>query len=180
MRATIFLALALSLMALACGQNSATSSDTKTFTWEYAEGKAIHIDAPLDWEWDEEYNSEAEAKVKDGGTPARSLRVSPGELPYAVIALWDGPIDEWVEVAEESEGVSDHDTWKDKVNGVSATFRRVDNSPSGRRPTGSRQLEVYIMPEGNEWAWRAGCITDLADDEQSDTCEAMVSSIKLK
>ena len=163
------------LLTVACGSDSPI---TKTVIWEPYDGEAIYIDVPPEWEWDEVANSLAQDEAESGDIPKRYLWVpsSGGEHPPMTMGFWSGPIDEWVDiqkgVAEESDYVLHFRHWNGDLNGVPATFE--DQSY-----TDSRLLEVYVMPEGNQWAWRFGCATNVAEKEQLSVCESIIGSIRL-
>ena len=188
---SMFLLLAVVSMAgaLAC-ETAATKdtevTDTKTFTWEFLEGHTLSWDTPADWEWDEINNARV-AESGDWEILPRYVQVqgkSKGDLPYAVIGYEDGPIDEWVilrkEVTEESEAAIHHSTWNGKVNGVKTIFERTDHDQSALSLENSRTLTAFIMPEGNDWAWRVICSAGLTKEADIKNCEALVESVRLE
>ena len=78
----------------------------------------------------------------------------------------------------ENEDVIAHEVWNDRVNGVDAIFRRTDTPVADETLRGMRTLEVYVMPEGNGWAWRVGCLAMLAHEHHVSACEAIANSLK--
>ena len=170
--------LLLSTMACARGP------ELQTFTWQTSSGRAVSVSAPLNWEWDTGYIE----RVKGGDVEATGLRTAQSEetpgYADAIIAVWEGPIDEWVEVLSEtvmkdSDGdLIEHKTWSGEVNGAEALFRRDDRETNAESFKGYRLLEVYVMPEGNEWAWRVGCQAMLAHEHHVEACEILVNSVR--
>ena len=89
------LSLVLSL-SLAC---SGSQPEMQTFTWDSGTpAGAVSFEAPVGWEWNPEYIERAKSR----NVNATGIRTPEGTEGYAnaIVALWEGPVDEWVETLE--------------------------------------------------------------------------------
>ena len=78
----------------------------------------------------------------------------------------------------EDEDIIAVENWNGKVNGVDAHFVRMD-AEREEKPD-SRALEAYVMPDGNDWAWRINCVAALGQGGHTDDCEAIVESFRVQ
>ena len=180
--ATFVFALGVCLLIapVACGTGS--EREMQTFTWESKHLKKVAVSAPMNWEWDAKYIEFAEGKDSDA-TGIQTPRSPVKDHADAIISTFEGPIAEWVavfsETAEGNEDIMEYGTWKDKVGGHPALFVRTDYKvPEDTGLVGRRTLEVYVMPEGDAWAWRVSCIANLAHEHHIADCEAIVNSVR--
>ena len=175
--ALLILALAL-LSLLAC---SGSQPEMQAFTWDSGSpAGAVSFEAPVGWDWDTEYIEYSESQ-DFAATGVHSPESAEG-YAEAIIAPWEGPVDEWVdtlsETISEDEDVIAHKVWDGEVNDAPAIFLRTDTPVADKSLRGTRALEVYVMPEGNGWAWRVGCVAALIHEHHVKACEAIANSVK--
>ena len=177
---------ALAILVVSCREQNPPAPDREmqAFTWESKHQRAVALSAPTDWEWDVEYIESAKERDLDA-TGIQTVRPSEDGYADAKITLWEGPIDEWVETKSEviredkDEDLMAHETREGEVGGHPALFLQTDYEHSRDSDfTGTRVLEVYVMPDGNEWAWRVGCMAMLAHERRVADCEAIVNSVR--
>lgn len=174
------IATILSVSVLACG----SEPDTKTMTWDSTtDAGSISFEVPVGWEWDTDFNE---------GRETEAVRVQSGEgeegFSNATIIIWQESVNETVKAkdartAEDEDGdLLEHETWQGDVNGVPATFRRVDTGFSDEsireKLIAMRLLEVYLMPEGDEWAWWVWCAAAVGHEHNVEACETLVNSVR--
>ena len=179
---TLVLAVSVCLLILPAACGTGSEREMQTFTWESKRLGNVAVSAPMNWEWDAEYIESAKARDIDA-TGIQTPRSPEKDHADVIVATWEGPITEWVdtfsEVIEESKDVMEFRTWKDEVGGHPALFVRTDSKvPEETDLVGRRNLEVYVMPEGDAWAWRVSCIANLAHEHHIADCEAIVNSVR--
>lgn len=175
------IATILSVSFLACG----SEPDTKTMTWDSTTDLgSVSFEVPVGWEWDTDFNE---------GNETEAARVQSGEaeegFANATIIIWQESVNETVKVkdartAEDEDGrLLEYETWQGEVNGVPAIFRRVDigfsDEFSREEFVAQRLLEVYIMPEGDEWAWWVWCAAMVGHEHNAEACKTLVNSVRL-
>ena len=176
----------LVILAVSCGSDAgpAEELEMQTFTWTSEHQKSVALSAPVDWERDAEYIESAGERGLDA-TGIQTAGPSEDGYANAVITLWEGPIDEWVEtrsevIREDKDGdLMEHRTWKGEVGESPTLFSRTDYTLSKDTGLiGTRTLEAYVMPEGNGWAWRIACQAMLVHERRVADCEAIVESVR--
>ena len=157
------------------------SSDTQTLAWELYE-YTLSVQAPLDWEWDKEFNqsivdevaAQKQRNVHVGNSLIRRIRghwfEDRPEVMISQLSLVP-PLYDTVEV------------WEGEVNGFPAFVVMEDHLreryPVNYREPSYRVLTIYIEMDWNSY-WRISCSANLAEGEDIKSCETIVSSVRFE
>ena len=172
--------------------NPTATKDTQTLHWELY-SYTLYVDAPLDWEWDAEYDQALTKALAEAGhgqpnvyianTVRRELKWQWAEpRPRATISFVETPQPDFAIKKRALEQSGYHiELWADEVHGLPAMFEKR-NFPSDyvyARDRAHRWLTAYIEAPGGG-SWVVSCEADLVESKHIKDCETIVNSVRLE
>lgn len=158
------------------------SSGTHTLAWELRD-YTLSVQAPLDWEWDEEFDQELAEEI--AAMEKQGIRCTGCSLVRFIRGHWfdERPgaiISHLINVPPLYNKVK---VWEGEVNGFPAFVvmedRLREHYPVNYREPSYRVLTIYIeMAYTSKWS--ISCSADLAESEDIKSCETIVNSVRFE
>ena len=134
---------------------------------------------PGNWAWNDAANEKSKAEAEEGDSPTMYIwdpeRTESPWVVWAGLGFISAPMDLWYDIrrdvaAEEGNEYEHQDT---SLGGVPAVHTRMQLEERTVQ-------EAYLMPAGNDWAFRVTCSAAVGMNEDLNACETLVQSVRLE